>query len=158
MVKKLSVCFAVLLISACGTINQAKDSKNMKASNQQQIRIDTFDSGFGGYFTANAIEKSAQQIVKTKDAAFTIHHFGDTKFAPYGEKTPEQIAELTAYGVKRALSKGSDTVFIACNTASTQYPAVVRAVEAEFPGRGKDVISIIQSSAEEAKKKLGASA
>ncbi len=156
MVKKLFVCFAILLISACGTINQENRTNNMKTSNRQQIRIDTFDSGFGGYFTAKAIEKSAREIVKTKDTAFTVHHFGDTQFAPYGEKTPEQIAELTAYGVKRALSKGSDTVFIACNTASTQYPAVVQAVEAEFPGRGKDVISIIQSSAEEVKEKLDA--
>lgn len=63
-------------------------------------------------------------VLREYNVAITIRHYGDTKNAPYGEKTPEQIAALASAGVIKTLADGADLVFIACNTASTQYHAI----------------------------------
>jgi glutamate racemase len=121
------------------------------------VNIATFDSGFGGFFTAKAIEKSSHDILKTHNADIHISHFGDTLNAPYGEKTPQQIAQLTINGVINALDKGADMVFIACNTASTQYSAVQQEISEKYPHRTDDVISIIDASVKAVKKQIDAS-
>jgi glutamate racemase len=142
----LSACFVSNLASAETALIQNKDT--------HMVNIATFDSGFGGFFTAKSIEDKAQNIVRDYDTKIRISHFGDTKNAPYGEKTPEKIAAMTTENVLNALAQGADMVFIACNTASTQYSAVEQAVEKKYPNRGKDVISIINASAENVKKQL----
>ena len=121
-------------------------------SKTKQIDIATFDSGFGGFFTAKSIEELAPAVIRDYDVELNIQHYGDTLNAPYGAKTPEKIAELTANGVIHALNKGAEMVFIACNTASTQYQAVKKAVENSHPGRSPDVISIIDASVQKAKE------
>lgn len=151
--KKILICTALVLLPVA---SWAGSADNQNHNDTPTINISTFDSGFGGYFTAKAIEKSAQELVKDYDVSVEISHFGDTGNAPYGEKTPEKIAELTTRGVLNALGSGADMTFIACNTASTQYAAVQKAVEKAYPGRSKDVISIIDASAEEVKEKLDA--
>ena len=75
---------------------------------EEHLKIATFDSGFGGYFTAQAITQVAAKIAQQKDAVFSIEHFGDTANAPYGEKTPEQIAALTTRGVSKLLEAVSE--------------------------------------------------
>ena len=45
-------------------------------------------------------------------------YFGDTKNAPYGEKTPDEIIELTCAGANFLFSKGATLVILGCNTAS----------------------------------------
>lgn len=118
------------------------------------VKIATFDSGFGGFFTAKAIEKSAYNILKTHDTKISVGHFGDSKNAPYGEKTPAQIATLTTDGVMGALKNGADIVFIACNTASTQYETVQQNIAKHYPTRKSDVISIIDSSVQAVKTQI----
>ena len=61
---------------------------------------------------------------------------------------------MTTDGVLRALDDGAEMVFIACNTASTQYPAVKKAVAQKYAGREEDVISIIDASVQEVKDRL----
>jgi glutamate racemase len=117
----------------------------------KNLKIATFDSGFGGFFTAKEIEKVAREVEKKYDANISVQHYGDTKNAPYGEKTPMQIAELTTSGVKFAFDKKADMVFIACNTASTQYPSVRRNIETIDSKLGENVISIIDKTAEHVK-------
>lgn len=117
-----------------------------------QVRVATFDSGFGGFLTAKSIEQASRTILEKYHASITIRHYGDTLNSPYGEKTPQQIAQLGSAGVIKALDDGADTVFIACNTASTQYDAIEDAVEQTHPGRSKDVVSIIAASAVKAKE------
>jgi len=118
------------------------------------LHVATFDSGFGGYLTAKSIEVTASDLLQRYDTAITIRHYGDTKNLPYGEKTPAQIATLGSAGVLRAFEQGADMVFIACNTASTQYDRIRQAVDAAYPGQDKPVVSIIDASAKEAKRLL----
>jgi glutamate racemase len=120
------------------------------------LHVATFDSGFGGYLTAKSVEREAAPLLREYAADITIHHYGDTRNLPYGEKTPEQIAALGSAGVLTALREGADVVFIACNTASTQYERIRRAVDAAYPGEMKPVISIIDASAQEAKQRIDA--
>lgn len=157
----LSIMGLTILVSGCDSEEQKKEAQTMQKSqsvvqkNQEKtIKVATFDSGFGGYFTAKAIEQSADSLGQSYNARFSISHFGDTANLPYGEKTPEQIANLTASGVLRALKGGANMVFIACNTASTQYEAVKKAVDAEYPNRSKDVFSVIEVSAMDAKRQI----
>jgi glutamate racemase len=116
--------------------------------------VATFDSGFGGYLTAKSIEGTAASLLRDYDTTITIRHYGDTKNLPYGEKSPAQIATLGSAGVLRAFAQGADMVFIACNTASTQYASICAAVEQAYPGQRKPVISVIDASTIEAKRLL----
>jgi glutamate racemase len=120
------------------------------------LHVATFDSGFGGYLTAKSIESAAAPLLRDYDATITVHHYGDTKNLPYGEKTPAQIAALGSAGVLKAFDEGADMVFIACNTASTQYASIRSAVDAAYPGQAKPVVSIIDVSTAEARRLLDA--
>jgi glutamate racemase len=126
------------------------------AAQTQNIKVATFDSGFGGFFTAKEIEYSARKLTETYDVQFSITHYGDTRNAPYGEKQPEQIARLAASGISRAFKDGAEQVFIACNTASTQFAAIKALLEAERPGLSSNIVSIIESSVQELKQRVDA--
>jgi glutamate racemase len=117
--KKLFLFFFVLLSTA--TLAQT------------EIKVATFDSGFGGYFTAKEIEKQSFELQKNHAVNFSISHYGDTLNAPYGEKTPEMIAEYSAKGISRAFDDGAEVVFIACNTASTQYDSIKHILNKKIP-------------------------
>jgi len=118
------------------------------------LHVATFDSGFGGYLTAKSIEREASPLLREYAADITVHHYGDTRNLPYGEKSPEQIAALGSAGVLTALREGADIVFIACNTASTQYERIRQAVDAAYPGEMKPVVSIIDVSTQEARQRI----
>ena len=124
------------------------------ATSPVPMHVATFDSGFGGYLTAKSIERAAMPLLADYDTEITIHHYGDTKNLPYGAKTPEQIAALGSAGVLKAFREGADIVFIACNTASTQYAKIRQAVDEAYPGAARPVLSIIDVSTREAKQKL----
>lgn len=115
------------------------------------INVATFDSGFGGYFTAKEIERASNELLRHHAATIRISHYGDTAHAPYGEKTPELIAALSARGIRRAFSGGAEVVFIACNTASTQFAAIQKLLE---PAQRSRVVSIIDRSVAELKSQI----
>lgn len=116
------------------------------------LNIATFDSGFGGFFTAKEIEKEGHKLGSAYRTQFTITHYGDTAHAPYGEKTPDQIAEFAAKGISKAIAQGADEVFLACNTASTQFEAIKAILNSEKPGQGEKVTSILETSTQEMKR------
>lgn len=118
------------------------------------IHIATFDSGFGGFFTAKAIESVSREMEREYDVEFQIDHFGDTKNAPYGSRTPEDIAKLSAKGIATAFDHGADHVFIACNTASTQFHAIKNILRKSHPKKAERSISIIEASVRELKKQI----
>ena len=76
------------------------------------MRIGVFDSGLGGLTIVRAIA----HVVKGAD----IFYIADTQFAPYGEKTPEQIlhhsVEITQYLIR---VHEIDVLVVACNTATS---------------------------------------
>ncbi len=73
--------------------------------------IGIFDSGVGG----TSIWKEIQKMLPNEDTIY----LADSKNAPYGEKTPEQILQLSIKNVKFLLNKGCKIIVVACNTATT---------------------------------------
>jgi glutamate racemase len=134
---------------------QEPSRSSLRVQNQPiAIAIATFDSGFGGFFTAKSIEEESRRLAAQYHSQFTITHYGDTANAPYGEKTPEQIAQFAAQGIFKAFDQGAEKVFIACNTASTQYDRIAEILETKKVGLSKNAISIISSSVAELKRQI----
>jgi glutamate racemase len=146
LIKRFLISGLLFLSCAPALLGQAKSTQPIA------LHVATFDSGFGGFFTAKSIEKVTPPLLERYDTAITIRHYGDTLNSPYGEKSPAEIAKLGSDGVLKALDEGADMVFIACNTASTQYDKIEQAVDRAYPGRSRDVFSIVDTSAHEAKR------
>lgn len=70
-----------------------------------------FDSGIGG----TSIWK---EVVKLLPNENTIY-LADSKNAPYGEKSSEEIIALSVKNTEYLLSKGCKLIIVACNTATT---------------------------------------
>ena len=119
-------------------------------------RVATFDSGFGGYFTAKEIERQARALSAEGYGPFLIAHYGDTTNIPYGEKTPDQIAKFASAGILAAFRDGASDVYIACNTASTEFDHIREILRAENPTYPNHVYSIIDVSVREIVKTVSA--
>ena len=143
-----------LCLQILGVLAMAPAQALSAEPSEPTIQIATFDSGFGGYFTAKSIETKARALSESYRANFHVSHFGDTLNIPYGEKTPEQIAQFAAKGIQRAQDSGAEVVFIACNTASTQFDRIKEILDAAKPGSSKSVLSIIEQSVLEVKRQL----
>src|SRR5579859_2333502 len=87
-----------------------KEKKSIK-------RLGVFDSGVGGLSVL-------QDIVNLPIPE--IIYFADTANLPYGEKSREQIQDLTMSAVTLLLSHQVDAVVIACHTASANAYDIVR--------------------------------
>lgn len=76
------------------------------------LRVGVFDSGLGGLTVVQAISK----VIKGAE----LFYIADTKNAPYGEKTPEQILQfslnITKYFIK---TYKINILVLACNTATS---------------------------------------
>lgn len=73
--------------------------------------IGIMDSGMGGI----SVLREITRLLPHEDYIF----YGDSKNAPYGSRTTEEIYELTAHVVEDMLDRGVKAVVIACNTASS---------------------------------------
>ncbi len=76
------------------------------------MKIGFFDSGLGGLTVMKAVASSMPQ--------YDYEFYGDTANLPYGDKTEEEIYELTKAGVEDLFEKDCSLVVIACNTASAE--------------------------------------
>ena len=76
------------------------------------MNIGFFDSGLGGLTILKAVSAFLPQ--------YDYSYFGDTENLPYGDKTEEQVFELTKAGIIHLFESGSKMVIIACNTASAE--------------------------------------
>jgi len=85
------------------------------------MKIGLFDSGLGGLLVLKAVVKTLPD--------YSYEYYGDTKHLPYGEKTEEEIYELTKAGVRHLFEKDCVLVVIACNTASAE---TLRKLQDEF--------------------------
>ncbi|MGB7395655.1 MAG: glutamate racemase [Pricia sp.] len=81
--------------------------------------IGIFDSGVGG----TSIWKEIQKLLPQEDTIY----LADSKNAPYGEKTPERILQLSIKNTEFLLEKGCKLVVVACNTATTNAIDYLRA-------------------------------
>jgi glutamate racemase len=76
------------------------------------MKIGFFDSGLGGL----TIMKTVAKELPLYDYVF----YGDTANLPYGDKTEEQVYELTVAGIEYLFEAGCLLVIVACNTASAE--------------------------------------
>ena len=73
--------------------------------------IGIFDSGIGG----TSIFKEVHSLLPHED----IIYLADSKNAPYGLKTKEEILELSIKNTNLLLSMDCKLIIVACNTATT---------------------------------------
>jgi glutamate racemase len=73
--------------------------------------IGLFDSGIGG----TSIWKEIHQLLPHENTIY----LADSKNAPYGQKTEEEIIQLCQKNVEFLLSKECKLIVVACNTATT---------------------------------------
>lgn len=78
---------------------------------KREESIGFFDSGVGGL----SVLKKTLELLPNENFIY----FGDSKNAPYGTKTYDEIKELTFDAVKFLLSKNVKAIVIACNTATS---------------------------------------
>lgn len=72
--------------------------------------IGIFDSGVGGLTVLHAIRQSLPSA--------DVTYFGDTKNAPYGEKTREELSDLTVASMRLLQDRGATNIVSACNSVS----------------------------------------
>ena len=73
--------------------------------------IGFFDSGVGGL----SVMREAVAIMPNENFIY----FGDSKNAPYGIKTLEEVKKLTLNAVDFLLEKNVKAIVVACNTATS---------------------------------------
>ena len=78
---------------------------------QQNLSIGVFDSGVGG--------TSIWKEVVTRLPLENTIYLADSKHAPYGSKTKEDIISLSVKNTEFLLKAGCKIVVVACNTATT---------------------------------------
>ncbi|HTR18398.1 MAG TPA: aspartate/glutamate racemase family protein [Candidatus Paceibacterota bacterium] len=72
--------------------------------------IGVFDSGVGGLTVLRAMRDVFPSI--------DVVYFGDTKNAPYGERSREELSALTVAGLQFLLGHGATNIVSACNSVS----------------------------------------
>ena len=87
--------------------------------------IGMFDSGVGGI---SVLREAVRQLPRER-----FIFFGDTKNAPYGTKTREEVLALSRAVVETLLQKGCKAIVIACNTATSAAAAALRAEYEAIP-------------------------
>lgn len=87
--------------------------------------VAVFDSGLGGI----SVLKEMVKLLPSEDYLY----FGDTKNAPYGVKTKEEVRKLSERNVEMLLAQGAKAIVIACNTATSAAVAFLREKYKEIP-------------------------
>lgn len=85
-------------------------------NNTQPIGL--FDSGIGG----TTIWRSLHNLLPNENTLF----IGDSKNAPYGQKTKEEIIQLSKKNVEWLLNHNAKAIIVACNTATTNAISELR--------------------------------
>ena len=80
--------------------------------------IGVFDSGVGGI----SVLKHIHTLLPNED----LMYVADSKFAPYGNKTPEFIQERAVWIADFLIAKGAKSLVVACNTATAAAVDLLR--------------------------------
>ena len=87
--------------------------------------VGVFDSGVGGI----SVLKHLVAELPHEDFRF----FGDSAHAPYGNKTPDQVRELSSRIVSQMVGEGAKAIVIACNTATSAAAPLLRETYPHIP-------------------------
>lgn len=85
---------------------------------QQKKPIAVFDSGLGGISVLN-------ELVRLMPSENYIY-YGDSKNAPYGLKTIQEVCDLTLENISFLIEKSAKALVIACNTATSAAVEILR--------------------------------
>ncbi len=105
--------------------------------------IGVFDSGLGGLTVLRALTE------RFPDTSFI--YLGDHANVPYGNRTSEEVIELTRRGVEALFERGAMLVLLGCNTATAV--AARRLQQNWLPGAGwagRNVLGIVAPTVEAA--------
>lgn len=75
------------------------------------LRIGMYDSGVGGLTVLAAFVRQMPY--------HDYIYFGDTRNAPYGDRSPEEIRQLSAAAIRRLEPHRLDALVVACNTSAS---------------------------------------
>lgn len=105
---------------------QLEVNKNSPLPNLTQIQdtsqpIGVFDSGVGGI----SVLQHIHQLLPHEH----LLYFADSKYAPYGNKTPQQIQSRCFEITDFLIAKGAKAIVVACNTATA---AAIDAMRAQY--------------------------
>lgn len=84
--------------------------------------IGVFDSGIGGLSVLRHIRKQLPQE--------SLIYFADAGFAPYGDRSEQEITERTLVAAQYLQAQGVKAIVVACNTATA---AAIAALRAHYP-------------------------
>ena len=85
---------------------------------QKQQPIGIFDSGIGG----TSIWKEIHALLPNESTIY----LSDSKNAPYGQKSKQQILDLSIKNTEFLIKKGCKLIVVACNTATTNAIGYLR--------------------------------
>lgn len=107
--------------------------------------IAVFDSGVGGI----SVLKELVKILPNENYIY----FGDSKNAPYGMKTIEEVRRLTTDCAEALFKRGAKALVVACNTATSAAVRTLREKHPDIPIVGiepavKPAVSIGKSTTE----------
>lgn len=87
-------------------------------NSMQNNPIGLFDSGVGG----TSIWKEVQQLLPHESTIY----LSDSKNAPYGQRTKEEIIQLSIKNTEFLLNHNAKIIVVACNTATTNAIQILR--------------------------------
>lgn len=87
--------------------------------------IGVFDSGAGGV----TVLKECTKLLPHENFYF----YGDSKHAPYGEKSVKEVQDRTIEACNQLVNHGAKAIVIACNTATSAAIKLVRDVYPQLP-------------------------
>ena len=96
---------------------------------EMQRPIGVFDSGVGGI----SVLRELVALMPNENFIF----YGDSKNAPYGTKTLEEVRKLTLADAEYLRSRNVKALVVACNTATSAAIHILREkYQKEIPGIG----------------------
>lgn len=87
--------------------------------------IGVFDSGVGGISVLRALVRELPSE--------RFSYFGDSANAPYGERTTDEVVDLSKSIVDRLLGEGCKAIVVACNTATAAAAETIRRENPHVP-------------------------
>lgn len=88
--------------------------------------IGVFDSGVGGI----SVLRELVALMPQENYIF----YGDSKHAPYGTKSLEEVQKLTLADASLLVDRGVKALVVACNTATSAAVGLLREKYADMPG------------------------
>lgn len=91
----------------------------MQIDSSSRREIGVFDSGVGGF----TVLRELRTLLPTAH----LRYLADTAYAPYGNRSPEEIRARSIAITEHLIDKGAELIVVACNTATAHAIDALRA-------------------------------